>query len=446
MWNKTARNAQERRMTTTRTQRPNWHLALWTLLIAATALGGSTSAQFRRDGGSGPTVYADINFGGQSTRFTGDTPNTASAGWNDNISSLRIPNGETWEICQDVDYGNECQAVSGSVANLRSIGWNDRISSMRRINAGYPGRRRGGNRSDGSGMGVTLYVDPNFRGQSASFRDDTPNLVPFNLNDKVSSIRIPTGESWQMCVDIDYRSQCQPLTDSVADLRSMGWNDRISSLRRVNDGGYGDRRSDRSIGTTGGGTSVTVYDGPNFRGQSVTFRDDRPNLVSFNMNDRVSSIRISDGEAWEVCQDIDYGNQCQVLASSVVDLRSMGWNDRISSLRRADNGGYRDGGSRDRRPDGVFQNGAQQGLMFYDQSNYRGRSTLVTSGSSARMGFPTRQGSIQVRGAGAWELCDGSGNCATINQNVPDISRIGLNDRITSARIVNNSQYRRDRD
>jgi beta/gamma crystallin len=422
---------------------PNLNLGLWAVLIAVTAFGVSTSAQFGQGGGSRVTVYADVNFGGQSTTFTNDTPNLVASGWNDSISSLRIPNGEAWEMCQDVDYGNECQSVSGSVADLRSIGWNDRISSMRRINAAYQGRRRGGNRSDGGGIGVTLYVDPNFRGQSASFRDDTPNLDRFNLNDRVSSIRIPAGETWQVCVDSDYRSQCQMLSDSVADLRSMGINDRISSLRRVNDGGYRDRRSNDTIGTTGSGTTVTVYADVNFRGQSASFRDDTPNLVSFNMNDKVSSIRVPDGEAWEICQDIDYGNQCQVLTSSVADLRSMGWNDRISSLRRASNGGYRDGGYGNRRPGGVFQTNTQQGLLFFDGNNFRGRSTLVTGGSS-NMKFAARHGSVQIRGGGTWEVCDNSGGCATINQDVSDLSALGLKDRITSARVVN--QYRRDRD
>jgi len=306
------------------------------------------------------TVYADVNFGGQSVTFNNDMPNLVAAGWNDNISSLRIPNGETWEICQDVDYGNECQSVSGSVSDLRTIGWNDRISSMRRINAAYQGRRRGGNRSEGDSIGVTR-----------------------------------------------------------------------------------DRRSGGVIGTNGSGTTVTVYADANFRGQSASFRDDTPNLVSYSMNDKISSIRIPEGEAWEVCQDIDYGNRCQVLTSSVADLRSMGWSDRISSLRRANNSAYRDGGyNRDRRPGGVSQSGSQQGLMFFDQPNYRGRSTLVTGGSSSRMGFPSWQGSIQLRGGGSWEVCDTSGDCATINQDVSDVSWLGLNDRITSAHLVN--PYRRD--
>jgi beta/gamma crystallin len=325
-------------MTIIHTGRQTCHVAAWAVLIAVAAFGVSTSAQFRQDSGSRMTVYADVNFGGQSVTFNNDMPNLVAAGWNDNISSLRIPNGETWEICQDVDYGNRCQSVSGS----------------------------------------------------------------------------------------------------VSDLRSIGWNDRISSLRRINDTGYRDRRSGVVIGTTGTGTTVTVYADPNFRGQSASFRDDTPNLVSYNMNDKISSIRIPDGDAWEVCQDIDYGNQCQVLTSSVADLRSMGWSDRISSLHRVNNAAYRDGGyNRDRRQGGASQSRSQQGLMFFDRPNYRGRSTLVTSGFSSRTGFPSWQGSIQLRGGSRWEVCDSSGNCAAINEDVSDVSVLGLNDRITSVRLMN---------
>ena len=438
-------------MTTTQTTRPNWRLGLWALLILATALGGGLSAQSRRDSGSRITVYADINFAGQSASFGDDTPNLTSAGWNDAISSIRVPNGETWEICQDANYGNQCQAVTGSVSDLRTMGWNDRISSLRRINNGDARDRRwdGRNPTENAGNSVTVYANPNFGGQSALFHSDTPNMVSAGWNDIISSIRIPDGETWEICQDIDYGNQCRALSGSVADLRSMGWNDRISSMRRINNGGF--RRWDGAIGTAGSSIGVTVYADPNFRGQSATFHNDTPNLVQFNLNDKVSSIRIPNGETWEVCQDINYGNQCQVLSGSVADLRSTGWSDRISSLRRVNNNGYRDGGYRDggfpdRRSGGVFQNGSQQGLVFYDRPDFRGASRLVAGGSSSRMGFPAWQGSVQLRGGGAWELCDTSGNCATIDQDVSDISWLGLNDRITSAHVVNNSQYRRNRD
>ena len=219
----------------------------------------------------------------------------------------------------------------------------------------------------------------------------------------------------------------------MTDLRGMGWNDRISSLRRVNNG----RRSggtfdNRVIG-------ITVFADPNYSGQSASFRDDMPNLVSFGWNDKISSIRIPNGETWELCQDVDYRNQCQVLSGDVADLRGMGWNDRISSLRAVNSSWYRD-----RPSEGVFQYNVEQSLLFYERGGFTGASTIVT-GTSSNVGLSARQGSVQLRGGGTWELCDSSGRCATINQDVADVSRLGLNGRITSARIVETSQYRRDR-
>lgn len=319
---------------------------LWTLLIAVAVLGGAASAQSRQDRGSRITVYADINFAGQSASFDGDTPNLVSAGWNDNISSIRVPNGETWEICVDENYGNQCQAVTGSVADLRSMGWNDKISSVRRVD-------NGGGRGRGRGRG-----------------------------------------------------------------RSRGWSPG----------------NDSNLGSAG----VVVYANTNYRGQSAVLHSDAPSLVSFNMNDKVSSIRIPNGERWEVCQDINYESECQVLSASVADLRRTGWNGRISSMRQVNDREY---GDRDRRTGtgGVFQNIAQRGLLFFDRAGFRGTSTPVSVGSS-RLGVPAWQGSVQIRGGGAWELCDTSGNCATIDRDVSELSDLGLNDRITSARIVNASR------
>lgn len=424
------------------TTHTSWRVGLWTVLIALIALGGVASAQSGQGYGSRITVYADINFAGQSASFDGDTPNLVSAGWNDNISSLRVPNGETWEICVDENFGNQCQAVTGSVADLRSMGWNDRISSIRRIN-NTNGRRVWGGRdpNENNDAGVTVYADPNFGGRSHSFRGDTPNMVSAGWNDTISSIRIASGETWEICQDVDYGNQCRTLSGDVADLRGIGWDDRISSLRRSNDDGprgrgwgRGNNGNNRNNGNSAG---VTVYANPNYRGQSATFRNDTPNLVSFNLNDKVSSIRIPNGETWEVCQDINYESQCQVLSASVTDLGRNGWGDRISSLRRVNDRGF---GNRQTGTSGAFGNMAQRGLLFFDRAGFRGNSTPISMGSS-RMGVPAWHGSVQIRGGGAWELCDTSDNCETIDQDVSDLSYLGLNDRIVSARPVNN--YRR---
>ncbi len=179
------------------------------------------------------TVFTNANFEGETASFRNDEPDLQGYGLNDQISSILIPPGETWEICQDVKYGNRCQVITRSISDLRSIGWDNRISSLRRTSQGGFGRGSSGVPGVGDRESVTLYKDTNFRGESASFRDAVPDLVPFDLNDEISSIQIPPGQTWEVCQDIKFGNRCQVLSRSISDLGSIGWDDRISSLRRV---------------------------------------------------------------------------------------------------------------------------------------------------------------------------------------------------------------------
>jgi len=233
--------------------------------LAVLALSGPAEAQRRWFGrGGGVIVYSDINFQGQRLSIRNDVPNLVEAGFNDTISSLEIPNGETWQICQDINYRGRCQVVSGSVNDLRRANWNDRISSMRRVDNrngaynqnGYGDSDRYGNDRYGNprATGTSGYYDrnnsgalivfdnPNYRGQSASFTNDVPNLVEYGLNDRITSIEVPNGETWEVCTDINYGGPCEVIRGNVADLRTMGWNDRISSMRRIDGRNYRDRR------------------------------------------------------------------------------------------------------------------------------------------------------------------------------------------------------------
>ena len=165
------------------------------------------------------------------------------------------------------------------------------------------------------------------------------------------------------------------------------------------------------------------------RGHSVSFRDDTPDLRGYSLNDKISSLEIPNGESWEVCQDINYGNRCQVLHRQRVDLRSMGWNDQHLVVAPSEQRS-RIAAARQQRPVG---NGNRQrkAWWLYDRANFRGNSTVVTA-TRTRARQPA-SAARRVRG-GAWELCDRTGRCATVSQNVPDLSRLGLTGRITSAR------------
>ena len=304
---------------------------------------------------------------------------------------------------------------------------------------------------------VTVYSDINFEGNSRTFNGDVANLTEQGFNDAISSIQIPRGEQWQFCQDANYGGSCQTLQGSIADLRNINWNDRISSIRRVRGGGYGNRSYyPGSTGTSGyyRGSGVTVFTNPNFGGRSASFNGDVADLRQYNLNDQITSIEIPNGETWEICQDIDFGNQCTTVSGNVADLRRMGWNDRISSMRRVSGSGYRnrrynDGryDNDDRYNDGRYNNGVgtsgaysnQRGLVFFDRPNFRGASRVDTEGS--RMAVDSWDGSIQVRGGGVWRVCDEYGGCVNVDRNVPDISYLGLDGRITSVREVNNRRF-----
>ena len=180
-----------------------------------------------------------------------------------------------------------------------------------------------------------------------------------------------------------------------------------------------------------GNGEAIVFADPGFRGASYAVRGETPDLRPYKLNDKVSSIEIPVGEAWEVCQSVNYSSSCQILRGSVADLRAIGWDDKISSLRRVD-GNFRNG-----RQSGVFsQPQTFQGLVFYDRTGYRGAA--YDQGSLGNR----RARSVEVRSGGTWELCDRTGRCTTISQSVSDLSLLGLNGQITSVRPVNNGQAR----
>jgi Beta/Gamma crystallin len=175
-----------------------------------------------------------------------------------------------------------------------------------------------------------------------------------------------------------------------------------------------------------GGVGVTVFEDPDYRGRSATFRDNVPDLRKYDLNDRISSLRIARGELWEACVDIDYGGRCVVFSGTEQNLKERGgWNDEISSLRRVRGGG---------RSGIVPPIGGPQ-IVLYDRESFRGNSRPVTGPQSSLGSFGGRVQSVRIL-SGRWELCEGtrwSDRCVTINESVPDINRFGLG-RVSSVR------------
>ena len=59
-----------------------------------------------------------------------------------------------------------------------------------------------------------------------------------------------------------------------------------------------------------GAGGITVSADVNFEGATMTVRGDVPDLRNIQLNDRISSLQVSPGESWEVCENVNYGGRC----------------------------------------------------------------------------------------------------------------------------------------
>lgn len=109
------------------------------------------------------------------------------------------------------------------------------------IENGQGGGRPGGPGGPGGGGGwggrasITVFIDADYRGASATFDSEMANLGNTGFNDQISSMRL-RGE-WEVCTDAYFRGNCQIIDGDVSNLSRLGLNDRISSLRPVRRGG-----------------------------------------------------------------------------------------------------------------------------------------------------------------------------------------------------------------
>ena len=85
---------------------------------------------------------------------------------------------------------------------------------------------------------------------------------------------------------------------------------------------------------------VTFYEGQGFHGRAFTADHPIGNLARFGFNDRASSAVVDHGR-WEVCDDAHFQGRCVVLRRGSYDsLRSMGLDNRISSVRPVSRSAY----------------------------------------------------------------------------------------------------------
>jgi uncharacterized protein YcfJ len=156
------------------------------------------------------------------------------------------------------------------------------------------------------------------------------DLRSIGFNDRTSSV-VVTGERWEVCQDVGFAGPCMVLAPGqYPSLAAVGFNDRISSMRALGRAGLYNR--DTSIAVAAAGR-VVLYVDEGFQGRAITLDAGVDDFRSIGFNDRASSVVVI-GERWEFCQDARFGGDCAVLRpGQYPSLLAMGLNDRISSAR-----------------------------------------------------------------------------------------------------------------
>jgi hypothetical protein len=167
----------------------------------------------------------------------------------------------------------------------------------------------------------------------------------------------------------------------------------------------------------GGGASLTLYTGVDYREQSVVITSDIPDLRSINFDEAAGSL-VARGE-WQVCLDANYSSRCRIYSDSIPNLES--FRGRISSVRFMGNGnnGW---GNNDGYGEGYGNYGGNNGwgnnTPRYNGQATSGRSTVFYPGSV------TSNGRYNVS---ADDFCRAQGNRSSVyagqdrNGNLEDV-------------------------
>lgn len=262
-------------------------------------------------------------------------------------------------------------------------------------------------------VGLTVYTDVNFRGRSTSFRDDVPDMARVGFNRSISSLRVASGERWEICSQANYRGECATVWDEEANLHRSNWGDRIASARRVRGNG----------GSGGSNARLVLFDQTNYRGNSHEISANTAELRDFN--DRARSVTVSRG-TWELCEHRNFSGRCATLDRSTPDLAAYGLSGRVTSARLVSGGG------------GVPPPSQAGYVVLYDGVNFRGNPMRFDRASPNLGQFNGRARSVTV-GRGTWELCEGQnfgGRCTVVTSSVADLGTRGMAGRVNSLRPV----------
>jgi hypothetical protein len=317
-------------------------------------------------------LYPQANYGGQPLCINaGDSINdlqTAGAGWNDRIVTIRLFGNVRATVFQDAGFGGAAYLVTSDVPDLGSIRegnigpWSRHVSSVRvefsAAGGGGGTGGRGGSDASSQGDRICLYEQANYRGQSVCFnpgdsQNDFQAIQSGNWNDRVGSIRVFGNVQATIYQHVGFGGTSYLVSSDIpnlAQLRDGGvqdWSREVSAMRVERRGRQFPSDPTGPVGPTGPieGDRVCVYARPNYGGRSlcISAGDQLSDLrsASANWNDRVASIRVFGNARTTIYEDVGFAGASYVVTDDVPNLAQLrdnelrNWRRDVSSIRVA---------------------------------------------------------------------------------------------------------------
>ena len=278
---------------------------------------------------------------------------------------------------------------------------------------------------------ITFYEREGFAGQSFTAENQVANFAQNGFNDRASSVVVLRGR-WEICEDARFSGRCVILRPGrYPSLVAMNMNNSVSSVRSV---ARNVRVDDNRYAPAPAAPQITFYEREGFAGRSFTAESQVGNFERQGFNDRASSVIVV-RDFWEACDDAWFAGRCVVLRPGrYPSLAAMGLNDTVSSVRVVS--------SNERLEENRYAPlPATVQITFYEREGFQGRSftTRDQIDNFGRFGFNDSASSVVVVGEPR-EVCEDAafrGRCVVLRPGrYSSLSEIGLNERISSVRIV----------
>ncbi len=311
----------------------------------------------------GVTLYRDCNYQGYSKTLAEGSFTVYELGvGNDNLSSIRVPNGYSITLYVDNNYQGATIKYSDDISCL-PYDWNDRVSSVT-INRKWNNFGWNNNNNNNNNDVVTLFSNCYYNGLSKSLTTGSYRYFDLGIgNDQLSSIRISNGYSITLFQDDNYQGNSIVYTDDISCL-SANWNERASSVivSRVGDNNRGGWNNNNN------NASVTLFTDCNYTGASSMLGLGYHNLNMMGINnDALSSIRVPSGYYAILYENDNYQGASTTLYNDNYCLPG-NWNNRVSSIYVGQSGNNNN-----------FQFNYGK-ITLYEDCNYTGASNTLGVG------------------------------------------------------------------